>query len=287
MKKLMLMFLFSSSAFGIAETSGQVTEVPSFGSLPQSPYYGVPQRLVSPEELQQRDGIMTAMGSELTPEQLLESFYFNTTSFVKVLQAEKRVSGRGWTIRAADFPEWKNAIDKASKQRLELAKEARNLKASSDEFWKKVFDSEITAEKDLCEMLQSVFSPDEQDSFLIDHGRELSTSILTSPMFRDKAKLDTKQYDSLVKAQRDHFAFKVQASSGKPIPQVRIRSVGRAFVTPLTPEQFGVWIELTGRKDPSISLEEHLTSRVDATERGYLIEAMPELRKYVKTHGLK
>lgn len=280
MKKFVVVLYFLGSvSFGITQSSGQVTDTPSLESLPQ-------QKLQNAKELQEQTGAIR-IGTESTSEQVLDYFYFNTQSFVKVLQAEKRVAGGSWAVQQSDYSEWKNAIDKATKRRLELAKESKSLDRLSDEFWAKVFDAEITAEKDLGEMLQSVLPPNELDNFLVEHAKELGTSILTSPIFRDRASLDSKQYDALVRVKKDHFAITVRIGSEKSVLPARLQAMRREFVLPLTAEQFGVYMELTGRKDPSISLEEHMTSRIDATQRGYLIDAIPGLRKYVKTSATK
>lgn len=278
MKPCMFIFcFFVASSFA----HSQITRQDDEQSLQESA-----ARLIGPDELREK-GDRVILGAERTVELDLRTFHSSIQSFVSVLQTEKRVAGRGWSIDKSDYLDWKNAIDKAVSRRLELVQESKGMKVASDDFWKKVVESEVAAEKELGEMLQRVLPPDQQDNFLIEHSKDLGVSILTSMIFRDKAKLEPKTFETLQQTRKSSFALQVGAISGKPIPPGKFLAFQRAFIACLTPEQFDVLLVLTGRKDSDTSLEEHMSSRVALAEREHLLEAIPALKKYVKTAASK
>ena len=246
----------------------------------------VPARLVGPDDLGER-GNGATLGSVASVELNLRTFHRSIQSWVSVLQTEKRMAGRGWSVERSEFQDWKSAIDKAISKRQELVDEAKLVNVDSDDFWKKVIDYEIAAERELSDMLQNVLPPDQQDNFLIEHSKELGVCILTSRMFSDQAKLDRKTIEMLLQIRKDSFVFQANAIRGKPVPPGKFLALQRAFIASLTPDQFGVLLVLTGRKDSDTSLEEHMSSRISKEERVHLVEAIPALKKYVKASGNK
>jgi hypothetical protein len=267
-----------SSSFVHSQVTLQVEE---------RPFQESEARLLGPDELRDQRDSVVLLSSQQSVELNLRTFYGSIQSFVSVLQSEKRVTGRGWSIDKSDYRIWKDAIEKAVSRRLALVQEAKGMKAASDDFWKKVVETEVKSEKELTEMLQHVLPPDQQDSFLLEHSKGLGVSILTSVIFSEKAKLEPRIIDGLVQTKKNSLTLQLDAMNGKPIPPGKFLALQRTFIACLTPEQFDILLVLSGRKDVDISLEEHLSSRVALAEREHLLDAIPALKKYVKTAANK
>jgi hypothetical protein len=274
-KLFVVLFILTSINFAQGQVAPQLP--PDFGP-----------RLPGPNELNALQDTVLVEPGRPSVELALRAFYRSIQSFVSVLESEKRVAGRGWAIGKSDYEVFKNAVSKAVEKRSELFREATGIKEeTSDDFWKKVVDAEIASEKELTAMLEQVLDPDQQESFFIEHSRDLSLTILTSATFREKANLDQRTVDTLSQIKKNFLTVHAAIVNGKPMPPGKLISVSRDFIACLKPEQLDIFLVLTGRKDADISLEEHISYRMGSEERRHFLDAIPALKKFVKTDAIR
>jgi len=190
---------------------------------------------------------------------------------------ESRISGNGWALDPSDRKEWNAGIEKALSKRQAFLDEAASLTRTTDEFWSRVFDSELDSQVELEHVLTSAMPPHEVEAFMIEHYKDLGDCLISSTIFRDKAKIDGKTYKSLVANRRKGLEVMSNMVRGKSQPG-SLQQIGSS--RELDPEQLRLLFVLQGRMESDMSLEKHFEI-VSQSERDWFINGSPKLREYL------
>lgn len=222
------------------------------------------------------------ISESLSPPLELAGFYGSIKSLTSVMRVS-RISGKGWTLDRTVRLEWKQAVEKALSRRQAFGDEAAKLTKTADEFWSRVIDSELESQIELEEVLVSTLPPHEVDAFVIEHYKDLGEWVISSTIFRDKAKIDGATYKSLVASRRKGLEVVSNMVRGKPQPG-SLQEVGSS--RGLDPEQLRLLFVLQGRMESNMSLEEHF-ELVSQTEREWFVSRSPKLRDFLMSKQKK
>lgn len=216
------------------------------------------------------------ISSKLSPALEVHGFYGSIRSFTSVMRVS-RISGKGWALEPADRKEWNGEVEKALSKRQAFLDGAAKLTETTDEFWSRVFDSEIESQVELEQVLKSALPPHEVEAFIIEHYKDLGDCLISSSIFRDTAKIDGKTYKSLVANRRKGLEVISNMVRGRPQPG-SLQQIGSS--RDLDPEQLRLLFVLQGRMESDMPLEKHF-ELVSQKERDFFINDSPKLREYL------
>ena len=152
------------------------------------------------------------------------------------------------------------------------------MESSSKSFWIKVVDAELFAEEELSDLLLEMLPPDELEVFIIEHYSELGDCLMTSPIFRNAAKLDDKVYKTLRETKRQWWLVQETGSREQISMAFVKREASQAGCLGfLKLDQLTCLPILQGRLDKATTLKEHF-SFVEPQERAFFVKAVPGLK---------
>ena len=216
------------------------------------------------------------ISEKLSPALEIHGFYGSIRSFTSVMRVS-RISGKGWALEPADRKEWNGEVEKALSKRQAFLDGAAKLTETTDEFWSRVFDSELESQVELEQVLKTALPPHEVEAFIIEHYKDLGDCLISSTIFRDTAKIDGKTYKSLVANRRKGLEVISNMVRGKPQPG-SLQQIGSS--KELDPEQLRLLFVLQGRMESNMPLERPFEI-VSQTERDFFINGSPKRREYL------
>ena len=216
------------------------------------------------------------VSANLSPALEIQGFYGSVRSFTSVMRVS-RISGKGWAVEPAERKEWNREVEKALSKRQAFLDEAATLTGTTDDFWSRVFDSELESQIELEQVLKTALPPHEVEAFIIEHYKDLGDCLISSTIFRDTAKIEGKTYKSLVANRRKGLEVISNMVRGKPQPG-SLQQIGSS--KELDPEQLRLLFVLQGRMESDMPLEKHF-ELVSKPERDFFIRDSPKLREYL------